>query len=431
MIIQGFILLIIFIFLFVVSYRNTRDLFSPICFFSFFSILRYVPYLMLGKYEKLTFQHLDFNNTFVTFMYVLIATISVLVGYLLSKSVIKNRHIRFANREVIEKEYKTWHIVILYAIGIFARIRIILFAGGIFSILYNRAEAYSSLDNGTGLLYLLANCVIISCMIQLSNCIKAVQDKQRTKAIKRGIALFLMVAAYIISIVIFTSRSPILELIMFLVFGINYLHKKIDIVKLFKLKYIAVIAFILAIIVILPRIRISSYNEQKNDESLFWELSDQFTLVGRDTFVYNYFSENDFWYGKSYLGLFTAFIPSSIYEKKPSVDDGCYLSNMIYGYNVKPLEPGKDLTVKYSIPFSTNGLAYANFGVLGIVFINIIVGYLYGIYYFSMRNSKSVKKIILYELIIYQLEITTLSIVQTLMPMIICILFFRFFAKEK
>lgn len=426
----GIVLLLVLLFVITISYQVTRDFFSPLCFFSVLQILRYVPYLCGENYEELTFQTLTYQNTFPTFLFELLALFSVAFGYLLANSFIKIRHKTFSSH-ISVPEYNQKSILFLFVLGMIGRIAIIKFAGGFSVIVGNNAAAYSKLDTGTGYLYLLSDFSIVACMMQLSNVVFCIKNKIKRKTAKSIILLITMSVLYIFTFIIFTSRSPILELILYMVFGVNYLFRRFRAKDLFNVKTIFIVVFALAIIVVLPMIRVSNYDDSANTKSLMWRFFDQFTIVGRDTFVYNHFGKNQtYWYGRSYLGLFTSFIPSAVFPSKPPVDDGIYLSNLIYGYKVLPPVSDSYLNVKYSIPFSTSGLAYANFGVFGIIFANIILGIAFSFGYKYVKTNKTPFAVLIYAFLLYQLELTTLSIVQTMMPILICVISYLLFGRN-
>ncbi|MGQ7112601.1 hypothetical protein ACUOFC_34980, partial [Escherichia sp. TWPC-MK] len=64
------------------------------------------------------------------------------------------------------------------------------------------------------------------------------------------------------------------------------------------------------------------------------------------------------WLGKSYLDLFKAPLPRSIYPEKPPVDDGMYIRTIAEGYNVTPSRPVQELYAS-SWPPETLGSMYA------------------------------------------------------------------------
>ena len=150
---------------------------------------------------------------------------------------------------------------------------------------------------------------------------------------------------------------------------------------------------------------------------VFVELS----YTSRDAFVYDNYDTANFWYGANMKNLLLSPIPKVWAPWKPPVDDGMYLANAVIGYAVKP--PAVDLPWNNSYPLSTPAGLFINFGVLGLIFGSVLLGWLYGWVFKILKDSGyDIIMIIIYQLIIYQFEISSLSIVQTLTPMVLLVL---------
>ncbi|MBC2856173.1 oligosaccharide repeat unit polymerase [Cetobacterium sp. 2A] len=105
-------------------------------------------------------------------------------------------------------------------------------------------------------------------------------------------------------------------------------------------------------------------------------------------FVFNYFKQNTFWYGASYKDIFLSFIPRKLYDLKPPVDDGVYVWNMVIGKeNIVPSIPFERLSFN-SWPFSNLSIGFANFGIVGIIFVGISSGFIAKKIYTLFKNSK-------------------------------------------
>lgn len=416
----GFFLLIIFI----VSYLKNKDLFSPLCIFSLLTFLRYVPHIISKDYESLV--SLNADNTFKLFIIETLAVFSVVFGYLFYKTRFYNSKRYVVVRKKDVQDIKEWQIILLYCVGIAGRIRIILLAGGLYAILQNRGLAYASLSDGTGFFSMLTGCSVIGAMMQLNLVINT--KKEFGKCLKyysRLLVLLLMIGIYCLTYLVFTSRSPILEYLMFIAFGINYLWKRIKLSSLMKPKIFISIVFVVLIIIVLPQFRNGQENVKIDFSNASEKFIDEFSYVGRDALVYEHFDFNNLWFGRSYTSLMTAFVPYAIYPSKPPVDDGVYLSNLAYGHEITPPVERSQLYIKYSIPFSTPSIMYANFGILGVVLGCFFVGMLYAKYYKIAIDTQDVMQIIVYQLIAYQLELSSLQIVQTLIPLIMCSLVYK------
>lgn len=417
-IIYGLILTIVLSTIFIISYKKNKDLFSPMCLFSFFQFLRYVPNIMITDYEH--WFYLNNENTFKLMIIELVVIFSTLMGYLFYNRHFGNKKGKYRPNKA-DRPISILFIIIIYLVGLSSRILVIQKSGGISYILNNVGNAYIGMSSGSGYIMALSNLMIISMLMLLY---KISFKKSRLNVI----ILITMICIYAATYIVFTSRSPIMELIMILAFGYNYLIKRYKVSDLLKLRYLIIASILMCLIVVLPIIRDSSNGFSNSNEKVssiikenIYELFDEFSNVGRDAFVYDHFNINNFWFGRSYLNLLVAPIPSSIYENKPPLDDGIYLNQLLHGYEVNPNDGRKDLVFKYSIPFSTQGAMYANFGILGVSMATILMGMLYAKIYKKLNENKNknIFIIIVYQLVIYQLELSTLSITQTLIPLIL------------
>lgn len=422
--IYGLFLGMILIIIFFHSYRKNKDLFSPLCIFSLLTFLRYVPHIISAEYE--TFTTLNADNTLRLFIYETIAIFSVLLGYWYYNSSFSNKKVFYVDKKKKDYQIRDWQIILIFVIGMIGRVQTIIMAGGISAIIQSRAQAYASLTDGTGILSMLSGCSIIGAMLQLDKVILTKKKEGNSASFfGRLMVLLLMIGLYCGSFMIFTSRSPMLEYLMFMAFGLNYLWKRIELSSLLRPKMFITILAILLVIIVLPQFRNSQEKVEIDVSNAAEKLFDEFTYVGRDTLVYEYFNYNNFWLGKSYTSLLTAFVPYAIYKNKPPVDDGIYLSNLAYGHYIEPPASRNELYVKYSIPFSTPSIMYANFGVLGIFLGCFFTGILYGRFYKAAKDTQDVMQIIAYQLIVYQLELSSLQTVQTLIPLIICTFIYK------
>lgn len=106
----------------------------------------------------------------------------------------------------------------------------------------------------------------------------------------------------------------------------------------------------------------------------------------RDVVILGYFTEHDYWYGASYLGILSAPIPRTMYPNKPPVDSGMYLRSMALGRTINPPQPVIELDGSGWPENNMSG--YMNFGLLGPFFLCIISGILYGKIFKSLQLLK-------------------------------------------
>lgn len=426
------ILGLVLLFIYLASYRRTKDVFSPMCMFSLLQGIRYVPHIWSCNSENGVV--LNAENIQNTFIFELIFVCTVVIAYY---TVIGNKqyHELVKEKSIITlSDIPLWSILCIYFVGIFARIYIISSVGGVRYVITNMGSAYLQATQASGYLSSLSNLMTLA-IVALIGKISATNNYRYMWLV------YLLTIISMGSYLIFSTRSPALELLMIVVMSYNYLIKRISISSFFKPKIIALIVLCMVIIVVLPSLRNSSKVSSVSNVNLSKEISenithifDEFSYVGRDTFVYEYFDYSKHWYGSNFLNLFLAPIPSSIYSNKPAVDDGVYLNNLIRGYNVTPNQAVRTIPIVSSVPFSTQGSMYANFGIIGIIVAGYILGKIYKRVYRKISGECTVLRVIVYQLVLYQLEFSTLSIVQTLIPLVIIgtvyYLFFRKYEKE-
>ena len=116
-------------------------------------------------------------------------------------------------------------------------------------------------------------------------------------------------------------------------------------------------------------------------------------------------------------------IPSSIFINKPPIDDGFYLMNLIHG-NVLGPNSGRnniDLTIG-SLPFTSQGLGYANFGILGIIIVGFLTGCLYKIIYERTIKRNNTLDTLIYFYVMYIFGFTPLLIQNTISIILFAVL---------
>ena len=347
----------------------------------------------------------------------ILAIIGVLMFYLVSKS------IKVKTKKNVNFKPQRFILYILFLIGLTSRLVIIRNCGGLSTIITNFSLAYHLMTKQSGYLSALSNLMVISTCLLLKH-----YSKNRFDKIVIGFLVILYSSTYLI----FTSRTPILECLLVLVFVYNFSIKKIEFSSFLKPRMIALIVVAIFIITILPSFRTFGktdlsiggvfYSFKNNLSNIFDELS----CVGKDSFVYDNIRINDYWWGRNYLNLFTAFIPSSMYSNKPPIDDGMYLSNLILGNVVSPSMGRADLDFQSSIPFSTQSCLFINFGLVGVFLGEFLLGILYGVVYKYLKKIRSPFSSYVYFVVIYVLELSSLSIVQALIPLALCFLVYIF-----
>ena len=246
-IVYAIILLGFYLIMFRYSWKKSKDLFSPLSIFALFSILRYVPNMFAKEYEH--YAALNDSNLSKVFIAEMVSGIAVTVGVYfynhLKTTVNKHYEISYSKNE--------WQvsyilIIVLYLIGIYSRFMIIRLTGGINAILNNMGQAYISLSSGTGYLSAVAYLAIIALLLM-----ELKISKTRKNSVERVVAIIafvLMCVIYALSYLVFSSRSPVVEMVLILAFGYNYIYRKISIADIFKPYVLGIAMVVFAIIVV-------------------------------------------------------------------------------------------------------------------------------------------------------------------------------------
>ncbi|MEN8879608.1 MAG: hypothetical protein ABF311_05495 [Polaribacter sp.] len=188
------------------------------------------------------------------------------------------------------------------------------------------------------------------------------------------------------------ARGPIIIYIFSLLILNHYIFKRKS--RLLTIKSILLIPIFTFLILALLQLRekpLSFFLENKDllVEGIVEDIeSGLIARVGRlerDLVILGYFDNNEFWFGKSYLGLIYAPIPRSIFPEKPPVDSGMYLRSMALGRKVNP--PTSVDTLDGSSWPEHNWAGYMNFGLLGLFFLNFLSGYIYGVIYSYVKKT--------------------------------------------
>lgn len=414
----GVVLGISLIAIFCISYKRDKDIFSPLCFFSFYQFIQYVPSLLLATEED---NYSGETGKLLLFFAIESAFIlSVCFGVLAFRKKGKQSSRPFDKTKVIP----LWVVVLLFSISVINTLKSIFSAGGFAYVISNPQAAYRKIVSGSGLSSIIGSLSLVSVLMQIYRISFFLKNNKRK--IKVNVFILIgMVAVSMASTLIFSRRAPALEVLLYALFGFHYLVRRIRIKDFFKPIILFILVAVALIIVVMPALR-QGVNYSFNIKSLFTELN----MLDRDAETYSYFKTNDFWLGKSYVGLFTAFIPSVIFPNKYPVDDGMYLCNILNGYSVTPPVPTSELPFYSSYPFSSPGALYANFSIVGVIIGGFVLGCIYSRVYYKLNTKKNYFYVLFYVLIIYQFEMTSLGIVQALIPLVVAFVVYKLFSRK-
>ena len=155
-----------------------------------------------------------------------------------------------------------------------------------------------------------------------------------------------------------------------------------------------------------------SYRTGNERSNIVSGIFDEYSRAGRDVYTYEYFSQHDLFYGKSILNIVFAFFPSSIVDNKPIVDDGLFLINVMTGHDTDINDSYNELYYKSgSIPFTTQGMMFANFSYLGLILGGILMALFQFYFYNRWALSQDSLYICLYYYGVYMFGLTPLYII--------------------
>lgn len=218
------------------------------------------------------------------------------------------------------------------------------------------------------------------------------------------------------------GRKALLILFIEAILLYHYCVKKIKIKQFIKPKYVFAAFALYLFFILMSKFRTEGAIESFiQNPILFVSESNNGILstIRKESYVtfymtiINHFKSHALWYGRTFWGLITAIVPSSLFPAKPPVDDGAYLYSICIGKtDIIPPLPFSKLDGS-SLPLETFGSMYANFGTIGLIFGMIALGGIYGHSYRKMkRNSYDLYDVIIYIQIIFTFQLSTLRIFQ-------------------
>lgn len=416
---------IVFCLLVILFAVKTKNLFHPLTFFTVVQLLQYGLPLFSQDHEF--YVDFDINHVLQLIGMESLFIFFVFLGYFWKSGV---KFVFRANKENGNIQYKydmnksqvSYILVfITFLIGFLSRVYLFSKLGGISYILGNSHAVYSSMVTGYGAVSILARLMLVSIVCMFERVL--VDNKFIDK-----VALLIMIIIYMGSYLIYSSRGPALELILvlFCCYSMNY--RSISLKEIFNPKYIIAI-IIMAVIAIYALAKRINVNMSGQSFSYYINiLVSEFNRSDRDIFTYSYFADHAKWFGKEFLSVLVMFVPSSVWPNKPVVDDGFLLCNLMYGNTVTPTmgRLNLDLTIG-SVPFTTQGLAYANFGILGVIGAGFLMGAIYRVAYDRVYYSNNTMSTLVYFYVIYMLGFTPLYIQNFISILIFAFIFQKVF----
>lgn len=409
-------------------YNKKKDFLNPSTAFSFLYTLKVVLPTIIYSFSENIYIADDFflerslYNDDVFIKYTIIQSI----GYCMVLIGIGMHKIKSTNNDVADEienksdshRYKFWGYC-FYLLGVVGFFMVMSKVGGIiffFSNLGQRTYLVRDLDFETYLLSLLNYAPLV-----------LIYSKKWTKEkIKLSDIILVVLAGIMVGL---GGRKALIMLVIECAAVYHYVVKPIKIKQFLNVKIITIYCFIFLFFTTYSKLRTpGAFEEFVNDPVEFYVGKNEGgltrSLAGESyvpfyVSIVDYFDSNDKWYGDSFLGLLSAFIPSSFYPDKPPVDDGMYLYSIAHGTSVDPPMPTRELDGT-SWPLETFGSMYANFGVVGVIVGMLLLGYIISFSFKKMVYSNyQFKYVIFYIIMLFTFEISTLRIVQALLAFVI------------
>lgn len=399
----GFILGLILIVIIYNSFRKYKNYFHPLVIFPTLQFLATVPGLIFLKHE---------SSVIFTFEGVLILFVNELI-YVLSAVFCMSMLVKHnVKSSIYVRDIPLYRIIIFFLVGLYAKFIVFKKLGGLAFVIANAQLSYELQTHGFGIYITMYKFMLVAIIAMFD---KFILHKKTSLLI----ILVGMVIIYMLSFLIYTSRTPAFIILLIIIFIVNFEWSRFKLKSLAKAKFIIPTLFIILASNYATSQRTST-GDLVDEESPLIDMVRNMSNDGRDMFVYEHFNYSNFWYGLGYLNIPLALNP--LVEDKPSLDDGIYLVNYLRGFNVDinsnmsalPSQTG-------SVPFSTPAYMFANFGTIGVIFGGLIMGWIYMIFYNRMLSRTNAFSITTYFLIIYSFGLSTGRMIPTLISIIFII----------
>lgn len=404
------------------SYIKDRDIFNPTTFTLLFTFVTNIPFLLIIFFDKSEIDLKIFSKIFGTNMSKDIGEFAILLAigmFFFVIGVSNSKEIDFKLNDKYQINGNKFLItsVIAIIITIIAYLKFLNGIGGL-RILISNLEKRAEFTNGNGALLLFTNTLIFIV-------ISLVYNKNYKINILYKILLAISFMLFLSINITLGGRKPILFVILLILLTINYSIKK---VRIMNFKTLILSLILLIYIIAVPIIRqpdlINNLLEDPSSfqldvkESSFKQIKD-ISYVNTYIYIYSHFKYNDKWYGKVFLNLGTSFIPSTLIDNKPPVDEGVYIKSLLENYRVEPNDGFNNLYPS-SLPPETFGNGYMNFGILGVILFFYLLGFIKGTLYKILIKNRNIYFTFIYGYFLFNFQISNLRIVQTFS---ICILF--------
>jgi len=426
-------LLLIILLIPMIRWRNRGgEVLAPRMVAFFFLIVTTIPYLFtISKNNYIIYPLIlskigvnNLNQSIAYFAFILvIGSFSLLLG--LKFSLIERLSIFPVIARIENGKRYLFAFFVTFGLGLLGYMLFLKQVGG-FSSLVANLNIRTQLTAGNGYLMSFTTTLLIMSVV----CYICSFRFKKTLLKYLFLILLVLCVAFILST--FGGRKQTLQLVAFCIISWHYGVKRF---KRIPLKIWLLVPFLLVYIIVIPILRNPAGVEYymntpgaltKEIGNNIGELTQQISYVDNYLLVLNHFSLNNIWFGRSFIDLLYAPIPSSIFPNKPPSDEGVYLQTILQNWymEVKPSMPFSQLYPS-SFPTETLGTMYMNFWIPGIILGMFLLGSIYKFsYHYMKRSNYNGFSIMVYCFIMLNFHLSNLRITQTLMSIIIVLFFF-------
>lgn len=411
----------------------SKQIFQPIKLYACVQVLIMVPAMVIvSNYPEyihptvfsVVGSDLQASLTWTVFCYALM-NLTIYTAYYSSVGNFNSLEKSRPSRVHLTRFESVGSILFFLAVGTLAFYAKVAASGGI-EFLMSNVSRRVELQSGLGPL----NFIISSCYL-LAN-IAATRRVATRRDVISGLLLLLAFLTGAATSSIFGGRKDTLQLLLTIIMVASlsnpkYMRYSVRNILTMSIIYASVILYYFAVLVYRDANSLDGLTG--NFQNLISMTLDSYSslivsLSYIDTYLFgtNFFKWDNFYLGRTFIDLTTAFLPSSLYGLKPPVDDGLYIRAATLGYLLEPGTPAADI-VHNSWPGETLGTGYMNAGLAGVLISGWLVGYLLAKgYAYSMKNPDSIIGIVVVCNLFLNFEMSNLRIVNLISSVVGAIL---------
>jgi hypothetical protein len=411
--------------------RGGVDLLAPARVTAVFHLVTIVPYLILVSIDESVMKPMirqgstDVAPAIVWYGVVqALAFVALLVGIRSRRAAAIAAHLPVIATQFRPARYRPAVLCALLVAGLgFAFF--LAQIGGLSALLMNM-ERRTELTAGAGYLLALLNLLFFAVVI-------LIYSLRRWPSRAKWLAIGGLV---VVAGAVFSSLGGRKATILIFVAALFAWHYGVRPIRRLRLRHLSIALILVPYFVLMPIVRSPggfAYFASRPDELAGEALRNiqtaivDLSYVDTYVFVTNDFRPSDIWWGRSYLDLLKAPVPSSVDTAKPPLDDGVYVRTLAEGLRAEPGMAFRDLFYS-SWPPETLGITYMNFWLPGVVIGMYLLGAVYRLAYaYMIRSRCTLYSILVYAHIVVSFHLSNLRIVQAVVYLTMTTVFFGLF----